>query len=158
MGIDPGGTTGFATYDCESMSWDRWQTAYRPVKLYNQINDWLAIQPLRSEPPVIICERFQYRRNRPDADLTAMKVIGIAELAAQRLSTEFHYQQASVPNGEEGDTFWTTNRVKHLGLWLTGMIHAMDATKHILYYRSFTLGENDLIKQLALPSPPQRIR
>lgn len=160
MAIDPGGTTGVATYDYHAKLWHTHQIPYEPIKLYE------FFLPRVNSPVLstIICESFDYRpvgkydfggsRAIPKVDLTPRNVIGILELACAYAGNDIIWQSPSTINGDDGkktnnpSVFWTDEKVKKLGLYKPNNVHAMDAVKHILHYRSFTLGETNLFMSL----------
>jgi hypothetical protein len=159
LAIDPGGTTGAAMYSYHSKLWHTWQILYKPIELYEFFTNWIADLPV-----MVICESFDYRpvgkynfggsRAIPKVDLTPRNVIGILELACAQHDVEIVWQKPSIVNGDDGrktdnpSVFWTDAKVKQLGLYKRGHVHEMDAVKHILHYRSFTLDEQELFSEL----------
>lgn len=159
LAVDPGGTTGVAMYSYHSKQWCTWQIPYKPIELYEFFTNWIADLPV-----MVICERFDYRpsgkydfggsRAIPKVDLTPRNVIGILELACAYTDVEIVWQSPSTINGDDGkktkdpSVFWTDEKVKKLGLYKANNVHAMDAVKHILHYRAFTLHEEDLFRAL----------
>jgi hypothetical protein len=162
LAIDPGGTTGIAEFDYGTLAWKTHQFEYRPVELFEFFHHWMILRAAKDA--TVICERFDYRpvgkynfggsRAIPKVDLTPREVIGILKLAAAYTMTEIVWQAPGDVNGDDGtktanpSVFWTDAKVKQLDLYKAANVHAMDAVKHILYYRSFTLKETDLFVAL----------
>jgi hypothetical protein len=156
LAVDPGVTTGIAGYNYNLHDWYTDQLPFEPIKLYNFFMQHIGSRVMTT----VICERFDYRpvgkynfggsRAIPKVDLTPREVIGILKLACAFAGNEIVWQAPGDVNGQQGDdkkdteVFWTDARVKTLGLYKPAHVHAMDAVKHILYYRSFTLKENEL--------------
>jgi hypothetical protein len=153
--LDPGGTTGMAafwTIDSgidKAMTWERAQMpctdGYFLKAMFKQLQLWTTtVQPFIAKPRVHIgYETFDYRmteRYRDKIDYTAAEVIG----ALKYWAVDRDYVKL-IPSGAGlGKGFWTDNRIKQLHLWVPGQGHAMDATRHLLRYRSFSLGEKHL--------------
>lgn len=160
MAVDPGVTTGIATYNYGTQAWMTWQIPYVPIKLYEFFMPHIGSKVLTT----VICERFDYRpvgkydfggsRAIPKVDLTAVRVIGLLELACAYAGNEIVWQSPSTINGDDGkktgspSVFWTDAKVKKLGLYKTTSVHSIDAVKHILHYRAFTLQETHLFEAL----------
>lgn len=164
MAVDPGGTTGIATFNYYTRVWKTFQVPYRPIDLYELFQGLLVGSDYPGNEVVVIGERFDYRpvgkynfggsRAIPKVDLTPRNVLGILDLACDYAGIEIVWQAPADVNGDDGkktkdpSVFWTDDRLKHLGLYKAATIHAMDAVKHILYYRSFTLKEEELFYAL----------
>jgi hypothetical protein len=157
LAVDPGGDTGIATFDYRTGEWRTREMPYDPIALHSFFFHWMAFR--KESNITIICESFNYRpvgkydfggsRAIPKVDLTPVRVIGILDLATRQQQRDIHWQQPSCVNGDDGkksdnpDVFWTDEKVKKLGLYKAASVHAMDAVKHILYYRAFTLGPTE---------------
>lgn len=108
-------------------------------------------------PLHIVCERFEFRKTdqyRDKIDYTAAEYVGVVKLFAKmykNANVKLIMQSASQvkeKKGQENPPFWTEAKIKHLGLWVPGKPHAMDAVRHYLYYRTFTLGDKTLLYKL----------
>lgn len=160
MAVDPGVDTGIALFDYEQKKWHTTVVPYVPTRLYDLFGDLVTDH----EDITMICERFDYRpkgkynfggsRAIPKVDLTPREVIGILKLVCMQNDIEIVWQAPGDVNGEQGkdgkdiEVFWTDGRLKLLGLYKPGHVHEMDTVKHILYYRSFTQGEESLLHAL----------
>jgi len=54
---------------------------------------------------------------------------------------KLHMAGAAIAKG-----FWTDDKLKQIGLWVPNLGHAMDATRHVLRYRTFQLEETSLLR------------
>jgi hypothetical protein len=90
----------------------------------------------------IVYESFLYQR-RDKVDLRPVEAIGVIKLYAALNSITLVAQTPAT-----GKRFWTDDKIKKLNLWEEGQPHAMDAMRHLLYHRTFTLGENYLLEKL----------
>jgi hypothetical protein len=89
------------------------------------------------------------KRMRPRIDYTAPKVIGIVDFYADNNVLDpqlYRRQKAALVKGD--NAFWTDDKIKRVGLWQPGKRHAMDALRHLLYYKAFTLKDTNLLFQL----------
>jgi hypothetical protein len=161
IALDPGGTTGIATCRMagaalsERSRWDRYQVedcdkASQLRSLLQQVG-YMAMSA--GSPIHIIYEPFEFRRNdreRDKIEYTSAEVVG----ALKYWACDLDYVKLVPSTASSGMTFWDDDKIKKLGLWVPGHRHAMDATSHLLKYRSFTLGE----KNLFLPFKPMDAR
>lgn len=157
LAVDPGGDTGLAEFNYKTRVWQTTVLPFSPLVLYGFFTSWLLLQKPACK---VICERFDYRpvgkynfggsRAIPKVDLTPREVIGILKLACAQHDVDIVWQAPADVNDSKGEAsvFWTDAKVKMLGLYKPGHVHEMDAVKHILYYRSFTLGEEELFQRL----------
>jgi hypothetical protein len=166
LSVDPGGTTGLADFNYRTKTWQTTALPYEPLVLYGFFIAWLGS---KGKNVTVICESFDYRpvgkydfggsRAIPKVDLTPRNVIGILELACAQHDVEIVWQKPSIVNGDDGrktqdpSVFWTDEKVKKLGLYKPAHVHEMDAVKHILHYRAFTLDETKLFEPLRLGRP-----
>jgi len=99
----------------------------------------------------IIYERFMYQRRELTKGVSlnqdALEYIGIIKLVHQlamsacRPSTLIEQTPAMAKN------FWTDDKLKKLDLWST-VTHERDATRHMLYYLTFTLKDQKYLQML----------
>lgn len=81
----------------------------------------------------LVVERFDYRQGQAKAVLTGVEVIGIIkEWCRQKGRGGPTMQQ-----GAQAKHYFTDPRLREAGLWKPGKryTHAMDALRHLLYYR-----------------------
>lgn len=95
------------------------------------------------EPDVVVCESFQYRNSLDKAVLIPLEYIGVITLWAEQRNRELVMQTPAMGKG-----FWTDDKLKTLGLYRPGAPHAMDATRHWLYYVTFTLKDKTYVNAL----------
>jgi hypothetical protein len=171
LAVDPGGDTGLADFNYFTKTWQTTVLPYEPLVLYGFFITWLRSKATNVVGPkgvTVICESFDYRpvgkydfggsRAIPKVDLTPRNVIGILELACAQHDVEIVWQKPSTVNGDDGrktkdpSVFWTDAKVKQLGLYKPAHVHEMDAVKHILHYRAFTLRELKLFEALKPPA------
>jgi hypothetical protein len=137
IALDPGGTTGYL-YCTDGVRVYQHQMGPQEhhEDLWKVLNDY--------NPEVIIYETFQYRNGLEKAILVSCEYIGIIRLwGMMNPSATLVPQTPAVGKG-----FWTDDKLKKLGLYRTGAPHAMDATRHWLQYRAFTLKEKTWLEKL----------
>lgn len=131
IGIDPGGTTGIATYTTTQSSRLFRRIQLGPHEHHIELYDYL----ISEGPDLIVCERFDYRPKQGHADLDPVEYIGIVKLYEQRREYHgipvkvFFQQQLAHDKG-----LWTDDKLKVIGLHLPNKPHANDATRQVLYY------------------------
>ncbi|TXH54664.1 MAG: hypothetical protein E6Q97_10330, partial [Desulfurellales bacterium] len=119
LGIDPGGTTGFAQLDLESNTWR--MSELGPEDHHKDLHYKL----LRLQPDIIICESFDYRiveskgTKMPGVNLISREYIGIVKLYAEVYPTTTLVMQSPAQGG--GGTshsgFWKNEKLKKVGLY-----------------------------------------
>lgn len=148
LALDPGGTTGWARFRALAMynpilsqteyydtKWTRGQLGPEP---HHQALTTL-LEMSYTEEYHIVCESFEYRNNsRAGLVLDSVEYIGVTKLfllQEKRFNVSLHMQTASMGKG-----FVKDENIKKLGLWFPSQKHAMDATRHLLYYMINTAG------------------
>lgn len=125
VALDPGRTTGWATYDLgEHMHAGQW---VEPLSVYSELSDM--------RPTLIVCESFLFRQ-KIKIDFTPVEVIGVVKLFCYQSGIELVMQTPS-----QAKHFFTDDRLKERGLYQAGQPHANDATRHMLYYLEFGKGK-----------------
>ena len=155
IGLDPGGTTGWATYTAEKKKMlpyedatnvvltqylnEEWTCGQLATHDHHKIlNDFLGMQQV--EETLIVCESFDYRnQSKPGLELISREYIGIVKLFSQERNVPYVLQTASQGKVRDNDkSFVRKENLERLGLWVKGGAstwnHAMDAYGHILYY------------------------
>ena len=92
-------------------------------------------------------ESFDFRkdeRDRTKIDYTPAEVIGALRFWALSRKDTVKLVKQGAGIGKGG--FWSDDKIKTLALWVPGAKHAMDATRHLLYYRAFTLSDASLLE------------
>jgi hypothetical protein len=138
IGIDPGGTTGWATfsayryfdyasqsYEYEDVEWTCGQLG--PEKHHQALEQLLGLQ--RVEYYTIVCERFTDRVTGHSVDLTAREYIGVIQKYCQEDKVPLVMQMSAQAKG-----FTNSKNLRKLGLYYAKDKHAMDAYKHVLWY------------------------
>jgi hypothetical protein len=156
VALDPGGTTGVATYTFETThegeegTWERNQLG--PEEHHDSLEAFLDVY----EPHTIVYERFNYQRRELDKGvslrLDSVEYIGVIKLwHAKRFETvTLVPHQPSQMNLFGGGTGHDDGgeKLKKLGLYIPGAPHAMDATRHLMYYLVVTLGQRWWLERL----------
>lgn len=147
IALDPGGTTGVATYvDGE---WEHFQIGPEEhhVQLYTFLGEF--------KPEVIIYERFMYQRREltrgVSLNLDAVEYIGIVKLYYLLVDWTI---ELVCQTPHQAKKFWTDDKLKTVGLYITGAPHANDATRHLLYYLVVNRGERQWVMKLRPPVDP----
>lgn len=153
IGLDPGGTTGWATYTADRINaTSKVITSSTPIYEYYdeqwacgqldphdhhyQLYSLLELQA--TEDSVIICEAFDYRNQaKPGLELISREYIGVVKLFSQERKVPYILQTASQGKVTKR-SFVRKENLEKLDLWVSGGAskwnHAMDAYGHILYY------------------------
>lgn len=147
VGLDPGGTTGVAIYNAHLNTWDFEQLdkANHHTALWSLLDGARADAFLADEPLTIVCESFEFRHDmeRNKIVYDSAEYIGVVKLFCDDFDAKLVMQSASVAK-----QFWTDDKLKKVNLYRPAMRHAMDALRHVLYYRAFTLKDKTLLKEL----------
>lgn len=137
VAFDPGFTTGVAFYnEWAEPDGPYWTSEVAGLKaLWNIIHE---------EAPYdrVVYESFLYQR-RDKVDLRPVEAIGVIRLYCI-LSDIIPVAQTPA----HGKRFWTDDKIKKIGLWEPGKVHAMDALRHLLYYQAFQLNQTHLLERL----------
>lgn len=142
LALDPGGTTGWATFKANKIvgpdgkaeylgrQWTCGQLGPSPHHL--ELYHWLEHNELQTYH--IITESFEYRnKERPGLVLISCEYIGVAKLYGAAHQTKVWEQTASQGKIRE-KSFVRKENLQRLALWSPGWTHAMDAYGHLLYY------------------------
>ena len=149
IALDPGVITGYITAD--TTDGELLKTHYHAgIIEYGQVHKEAIWEVLReidqkayefSDHLTIIHESFEYRRHKTHANLEPVKVIGIIEEFARQHNATIYTQTASQGKISSGSAYFNEVRLKKLGLWFTGHVHARDAAGHYLYWKYFGAGK-----------------
>lgn len=126
VALDPGGTTGVAIKQ-EGTSPSRFQVDTSTPEGLEEIYYTL----LHESPIEVVMERFQFRYGggRAKVVLTPVEVIGVVKLYCALKKVKLYEQTPS-----QAKKFITDEKMRMLDLWIPGLPHAMDATRHLLYH------------------------
>lgn len=145
VALDPGGTTGWASYSAEKLEnplteeFEYVNEDFRCGQIeikdhHHQLYGFLGFN--HTNEFYIVCERFEYRNtSRAGLVLDSREYIGVVKLFVQERN--YHSDNAvtlSFQNASEAKGFVRDSHIKKLGLWSPGNPHAMDATRHLLYW------------------------
>jgi hypothetical protein len=136
IAFDPGGTTGWATWQQDNVSiwneprWSRGQLG--PEEHHEELDQLLGLQ--HTMDYTVVTESFEFRnRARSGLVLVPLEYIGVMKRWVQ--ANERHGRVRYVEQtASMGKGFVTDEVIKKLDLWYPGYKHAMDATRHLLYY------------------------
>lgn len=156
LAFDPGGTTGWCYFDIGWLERAQISDQDHFKVLFDLM---IKIAGKRTSTQLhIVCERFDFRKSdqeRDKIDYIAAEYVGVVKLFAKlykhsnvKLIMQSASQVKEHKGNKENPPFWTAAKMEHLGLWIPGIPHAMDATRHYLYYRTFTLGDKTLLYKL----------
>jgi hypothetical protein len=135
LAVDPGETTGFAVFDSYlTADW---------VEI-DQIKTWPEPDAVRnltslietSHPQLVVAEQYRIYDWKSDdhkwSPVNTTQVIGcIWTLCIQR-GIPIVWQSAQNAKG-----FWTDDKLKEYGVYIPGVRHGRDATRHALHYLCF---------------------
>lgn len=136
IALDPGVTTGVCIYEKGNIT-----KAFTGQANHEVLYDLL----FSYQPDTIVYERFDYRPHQPAADLYPVELIGVIKLYCQRNGVKAIPQKQL--KGHRG--FWTDDKLKALDLYKVGeQGHSNDATRQMLYYLTFELGDQSFVQKL----------
>lgn len=125
IALDPGETTGVAIYTQKKSPgqvdrfWKRLQ-----VVTHQEVWELLA----KEDPHVVIAESFVQSTGAGATNFGAVEINGVIKLYQQLTDKPIVWQGRQIKN------FWDDEKLKTVTLWEKGQKHAMDATRHMLYY------------------------
>lgn len=154
LALDPGGTTGAClfnpTRETNQVETEQLGPHEHHKELWEFLGETLA-EALRCNSKLhIVCESFEFRqteRHRPFINYIPREYIGVVKLFCSIHSPNtglFYYEQKAA----HAKGFFDDAKVKKLTLWVPGRKHAMDATRHYLYHRTFTLDDKSTLFKL----------
>jgi len=161
LAVDPGGTTGIATYSAlrmvnpntnefEYLDEEWWGTQLGPKPHHNELDMLLGMQHV--EEFTIICESFEYRnRSRAGLVLVSQQYIGVIERFAQERNVPLFMQPASLGKITK-KSFVRKENLERLGLWVKGGAstwnHMEDSYGHLIQFMiKNNIRKDDLLKR-----------
>lgn len=147
IAFDPGGTTGWASYSALQMPdgsffnerFDCGQLG--PKEHHKELYDLLLMQ--RVSEYHVVSESFEFRnRARDGLVLISKEYIGVMKLFAAESEVPLVMQTAAMGKG-----FISDSKIMRAQLWHPGWRHAMDATRHLLYYLVTRQNRMDLVEK-----------
>ena len=121
LAVDPGGTTGWVTYDTDTEEFQSGQEADRLV-FCSMVKEWVD-----RGVGLIVVEDFRItiqtakKSQQPDA----LKIIGAIDYIAAGSA------QVVLQTPGDAKRFATDDRLKKAGMWTPGRKHANDAARHL---------------------------
>lgn len=152
LALDPGGTTGWATYTATVMhdpdgNAEYYKQKYAcgqfgPEEHHQQLYEFLESQ--RTSLYSVVCESFEFRqgRQRNNLNLMSKEYIGTLKTYSQIEQVSVVFQTAAV-----GKSFVDDKKLKVMGLWFPRNKHAMDAMRHLVTYLVQKERRYDLIEK-----------
>lgn len=161
LSFDPGGTTGWCYYDPAKFGTaEMLRGQIGPHAHHGELYKFLCntIEGRVAKRLHIVCERFEFRKDdqqREKIEYISAEYVGIIKLVAswyQRSDVRLVMQSAAQVKGKDKDgnasVYFSDDRLKKLALWIPGMRHAMDATRHYAYYRTFALNDQTYVEAM----------
>lgn len=162
LSFDPGGTTGWALYQCTLMPnpstkgdvyehinerWDQGEMG--PGAHHLQMWDFMG--QCHAGNYIIVCESFEFRQEaRDNVVLVSREYIGLVNLYEQMCRRTLAAEVRPVvrfQTAASGKGFWypkapgtqkrDATKLKKLGLYTPGSTHINDATSHLLHYLTY---------------------
>jgi hypothetical protein len=153
LGLDPGGTTGWALYDAEllpspdddgqdelveqRLTVGHFGPHEHHLELYEAMEHW------QIHDFTIVCESFEFRqgKQRHNINLMSKEYIGLVKMFNQDRGAPAVFQTAG-----QAKPFVTDAKLKAMGWYHPGWKHANDATRHLVYYLVNKKRRHDLIE------------
>ncbi len=169
LALDPGGTTGYCLYVPPALLQDSYiqqdelSSGGHYTALWGICEESMYAARVRDSQLVIVCEPFEFRRDDRDKDkieYASARYEGVVNLFAQKFRDKDKGQPVTLvkqsaslikarSKNNPNPPFWGRDeRIKKIGLWIPGKPHAMDATRHFLYYVTFKLGDKRYLHML----------
>lgn len=140
---DPGGSSGICYAEDGEVVGRAQLSGQHHSQLRDVLDNW--------QPDRVISEMFTFRKNKKKVQYDSVEYIGVMKLWCQDNGMPYIEQTVGQGKATSENTFWNVEKLKAVGLYLTGQPHANDATAHMLYYITFTLKQHhylDLLKKL----------
>jgi hypothetical protein len=179
LALDPGGTTGWATYTAKRIPVgglitegpaeyeyydEKWACGQiGPDEHHYKLDRFLG--HMHTQEFIVVCESFEFRnldrRDRDNLNLMSREYIGVVKQWHQALEPEGYdtsgvklvFQTAAQAKGFIPDKGPQANKkIKDAGLWYPNQKHAMDATRHLLWYLVNRENRMDLVTRWWKPS------
>ena len=146
IAIDPGVTTGY----CYAAIVDG-VLLYCPFQAADDVEDfWERLAMFK--PQHIIMEDFEFRGGaRKGLELFPVQLIGIANLYSMKTGKPLYLQGAG-----DGKSYYTDNILKQRELYIRGIPHGMDASRHLLQWATFKRGYELVPKSVFRLVPMER--
>jgi hypothetical protein len=142
IALDPGGTTGWAMWRDNHFTCGQIGPAEHHLALY----EFLGRE--QTGELTVVCESFEFRQGKQRANivLDSKEYIGVVKLFHEEQindgqDVKLHFQTAG-----QAKSFVSDEKLRKMGLYHTGMKHAMDAMRHLVTYMVNKERRYDLIE------------
>lgn len=125
--MDPGGTTGWVTYDTETREFTAGQEADR-LKFCSVADAYLH-EGVETTALVVEDFRITVQTAKKSQQPDALKIIGALEYLAHLGGCDVYLQTPG-----DAKRFATDSRLKKAGMWTPGRKHANDAARHLFMW------------------------
>lgn len=150
ISIDPGPHTGLVRWNSDN---DRY--VFETLDFTSDVGGahsliWNYLEDYLQDGDKIICERFEYqpdKEGRAGRNYDAAEYVGVVKLFWQKQIKEVQLILQSPSQAVGKNIFWTDDKLRMIGLHRP-IKHERDALRHLLYYRTFTLGDKSLLHKL----------
>lgn len=132
LALDPGGTTGWATWtDSDTSARTPTWSGGHITAAEHHLQLGALIENQAVQDYTVVCESFEFRQGKQRGNLNLMskEYIGVTKYICKDRRITFKLQTAGMAKA-----FITDSKIKAMGLWMPGMTHQMDAMRHLLYY------------------------
>jgi hypothetical protein len=134
IAVDPGIMTGYCYAKIEDG-----KLTYHPFQITDDVDDfWRRLGSF--EPHYIVIEDFEFRRGKRSAgglELFPVQMVGVARLYS---AIAPHQCAAFVQKAAQGKSYYTNAVLQQNKLYVRGIPHAMDASRHLLHWYTFGHG------------------
>lgn len=133
MSVDPGIMTGFCTGRIEVG-----KLKYRAFQATDEVDDfWRRLRDFK--PRYLIIEDFQFRQGKykTGVELFPVQLIGIARLYSLIAD---HPVALYIQSAAQGKSYYTNPVLQSDNLYVRGIPHGMDASRHLLQWFTFGAG------------------
>jgi hypothetical protein len=142
LALDPGETTGFAVFDADPNNID-WLEIDQ-VKTWPEDQATSNIWELfnRFQPKKLAAESYRVYDWKSDdhkwSSVNTVQIIGCIWTLAQTAPFHHLWQNGIVwQSAQNAKGFWTDDKLREFGVYLPGVKHGRDATRHALHFLCF---------------------
>jgi hypothetical protein len=162
VSIDPGPHTGVVKYypreEVYPETWDFATLDFTDYRQENYASLYGLLEAIMFDGDTVVCEKFEYQKEkaqeREHLNYEAAEYVGTVKTWYETMGTKIGRVGISLvmqsPSVAVGKTcFWTDDKLKALGLYQkTRTPHERSALRHLLYYVTFTLKDNQFLHRL----------
>ena len=155
ISVDPGIHTGYCYAKFENGI-----VKYHPFQIVEDVDDfWRRLAFFK--PRYIIIEDFEFRRGKRSAgglELFPVEMKGVARLYSMVAK---HQCAAFIQRAAQGKSYYTNEVLKQNELYIRGIPHAMDASRHLLQWTFFGAGfkyvKGKTTQEIAIIVEPEQV-